>query len=106
MKNAYVSRVSMHILLFSGRALLLFFFFFFSSRRRHTRFDCDWSSDVCSSDLKRRHFSRKGSGRVAHSGLATLSGTIFNAGRDAELMTERKILFMTNVPALDRKSVV
>src|SRR2546430_15008382 len=29
----------------------LYFFFFFSSRRRHTRFDCDWSSDVCSSDL-------------------------------------------------------
>src|SRR5688572_32861208 len=27
-------------------------FFFFSSRRRHTRFDCDWSSDVCSSDLE------------------------------------------------------
>src|SRR2546430_4125938 len=26
-------------------------FVFFSSRRRHTRFDCDWSSDVCSSDL-------------------------------------------------------
>src|SRR5256886_14295397 len=26
---------------------------FFSSRRRHTRFDCDWSSDVCSSDLDR-----------------------------------------------------
>src|SRR2546430_6853288 len=26
-------------------------FFFCSSRRRHTRFDCDWSSDVCSSDL-------------------------------------------------------
>src|SRR2546427_9749555 len=30
---------------------LFCFFFFFSSRRRHTRFDCDWSSDVCSSDL-------------------------------------------------------
>src|SRR5688572_33006375 len=29
-------------------------FFFFSSRRRHTRFDCDWSSDVCSSDLDQR----------------------------------------------------
>src|SRR5256886_6212189 len=29
--------------------------FFFSSRRRHTRFDCDWSSDVCSSDLLRSH---------------------------------------------------
>src|SRR6266478_4440023 len=31
--------------------MVFFFFFFFSSRRRHTRFDCDWSSDVCSSDL-------------------------------------------------------
>src|SRR5438034_10495786 len=27
--------------------------FFFSSRRRHTRSLCDWSSDVCSSDLNR-----------------------------------------------------
>src|SRR2546430_13188373 len=31
-------------------------FFFFSSRRRHTRFDCDWSSDVCSSDLREAPF--------------------------------------------------
>src|SRR5438270_8744478 len=41
-------------------SFFLYFFFFFSSRRRHTRFDCDWSSDVCSSDLdsnKRRHTS-------------------------------------------------
>src|SRR5690242_21226451 len=30
---------------------MLLFFFFFSSRRRHTRLTCDWSSDVCSSDL-------------------------------------------------------
>src|SRR5689334_24188849 len=29
----------------------IFFYFFFSSRRRHTRWNCDWSSDVCSSDL-------------------------------------------------------
>src|SRR5256886_4292837 len=29
----------------------ILYFFFFSSRRRHTRFGCDWSSDVCSSDL-------------------------------------------------------
>src|SRR4051812_22389430 len=28
--------------------------FFFSSRRRHTRLTCDWSSDVCSSDLAGR----------------------------------------------------
>src|SRR5689334_22103460 len=26
------------------------YLFFFSSRRRHTRWNCDWSSDVCSSD--------------------------------------------------------
>src|SRR5205085_8625115 len=32
---------------------VFFLVFFFSSRRRHTRFDCDWSSDVCSSDLAR-----------------------------------------------------
>src|SRR6266478_9121112 len=37
------------------------FFFFFSSRRRHTRFDCDWSSDVCSSDL---FLEREGNGKV------------------------------------------
>src|SRR2546430_10061385 len=43
----------------SGKSLCIVrrsvvFFFFFSSRRRHTRFDCDWSSDVCSSDLSLR----------------------------------------------------
>src|SRR6266481_9849131 len=39
------------------------FCFFFSSRRRHTRWNCDWSSDVCSSDLK-----------AADEGLALLLG--------------------------------
>src|SRR5436190_16412152 len=40
--------------------MLYLFFFFFSSRRRHTRSLCDWSSDVCSSDL--------GAARPAHDG--------------------------------------
>src|SRR6266478_7282446 len=40
--------------------------FFFSSRRRHTRFDCDWSSDVCSSDL--------GADLVMHSATKYLGG--------------------------------
>src|SRR5947207_14155857 len=31
--------------------MIILYFFFFSSRRRHTRSLCDWSSDVCSSDL-------------------------------------------------------
>src|SRR6266480_7139375 len=34
-----------------NRAACAIFFFFFSSRRRHTMLTCDWSSDVCSSDL-------------------------------------------------------
>src|SRR2546430_7245092 len=36
---------------YGGIEFSYLFLFFFSSRRRHTRFDCDWSSDVCSSDL-------------------------------------------------------
>src|SRR5947207_9990633 len=34
-------------------------FFFFSSRRRHTRSLCDWSSDVCSSDLTRDRIEKQ-----------------------------------------------
>src|SRR5437588_9607810 len=37
--------------------------FFFSSRRRHTRSLCDWSSDVCSSDLGVRPAGRTPCGR-------------------------------------------
>src|SRR5256886_13471343 len=40
-------------------------FFFFSSRRRHTRFDCDWSSDVCSSNLASSLVGRLGMGWLA-----------------------------------------
>src|SRR5689334_23888076 len=34
---------------------MIVFYFFFSSRRRHTRWNCDWSSELCSSDLLRLH---------------------------------------------------
>src|SRR5699024_11812066 len=40
-----------HIILYY-HVLLLLLCFFFSSRRRHTISKRDWSSDVCSSDLK------------------------------------------------------
>src|SRR2546427_4847696 len=43
---------------------------FFSSRRRHTTFDCDWSSDVCSSDLvmpELGHGSHEDQGRADES---------------------------------------
>src|SRR3712207_7226744 len=54
--------------------LHFFIVFFFSSRRRHTRYWRDWSSDVCSSDLRhggrdderRRHGRRPpGGGELA-----------------------------------------
>src|SRR3712207_8486864 len=48
-------------------------FFFFSSRRRHTRYWRDWSSDVCSSDLKAEIMNLIAPlGQVYHAG--TLSG--------------------------------
>src|SRR2546430_12957248 len=53
----------------------LILFFFFSSRRRHTRFDCDWSSDVCSSDLLDTH------ARVASSAVAASPSTWLDATR-------------------------
>src|SRR2546430_14202083 len=56
---------------------LAYILFFFSSRRRHTRFDCDWSSDVCSSDLYIEWFwdlvQRHGSDRsLVHTATLTL----------------------------------
>src|SRR5690242_6016655 len=46
--------------------------FFFSSRGRHTRLTCDWSSDVCSSDLEpQRPDAVVGAGR-ADDGVWTL----------------------------------
>src|SRR5260370_20918885 len=42
-------------------------YFFFSSRRRHTRFKCDWSSDVCSSDLPRAEALLRSVGLLAPS---------------------------------------
>src|SRR5438270_10821485 len=47
------------------------FVFFFSRRRRDTRFDCDWSSDVCSSDLRAASLSNL---RDAISDAAVVTG--------------------------------
>src|SRR5256886_12306960 len=68
-----------------GETSLLIFFFFFSSRRRHTRFDCDWSSDVCSSDLQLLVDGRGFNGKAAGAATGTdtsggfwLGGTLFD----------------------------
>src|SRR6267143_5927105 len=57
-----------------------FIFFFFSSRRLHTRWNCDWSSDVCSSDLDRRLVDHREDARHAEADLADVG-----VGRVAEL---------------------
>src|SRR5260370_10457578 len=81
--------------------------FLFSSRRRHTRFKCDWSSDVCSSDLTAaqvRSFggyvelisqNNSGPGAASTHGM-TLVETRFMAFIDADDLWMQK----------DRKSVV
>src|SRR5437762_10398396 len=59
--------------------------FFFSSRRRHTRYIGDWSSDVCSSDLKSAELIRvhlEGEGfKVLHA--ATAEAALLIAERHA-----------------------
>src|SRR2546430_3422524 len=59
------------------------FCFFFSSRRRHTRFDCDWSSDVCSSDLATGAWSNTANlntGRSWHTATLLPNGKVLLAG--------------------------
>src|SRR3972149_7155264 len=59
----------------------LVFVVFFSSRRRHTRFDCDWSSDVCSSDLRTAKNIARGFEKVTVEGLL-LKGIIEAKNKD------------------------
>src|SRR2546430_4979541 len=68
-------------------------FFFFSSRRRHTRFDCDWSSDVCSSDLISLSFLVLF--MVIIGGLGSILGSFLGAGFIVLVP-----IFLTNAPHL------
>src|SRR5712675_3547257 len=54
--------------------------FFFSSRRRHTRCSRDWSSDVCSSDLRGlfHEFDRTGKLNVGRVTIRRLNRTEYN----------------------------
>src|SRR5256885_4140386 len=60
-------------------------FFFFSSRRRHTRLQGDWSSDVCSSDLRRILSVKRGRGECED------RGRVSAGGRPAEVRVWRRV---------------
>src|SRR5207302_4858617 len=90
-----------------------------SSRRRHTRFSRDWSSDVCSSDLKARSVAarERGAPVLAADTTVVLRGRLFGKPADsaeaAEMLRRlqgRKHQVMTAVAVAmdgrDRKSVV
>src|SRR5690242_21764707 len=71
-------------------------FFFFSSRRRHTILTCDWSSDVCSSDLQ----------PIARTGIELIRGSASDSALDSLLeraLIERNAhqLFLTTRAFLD-----
>src|SRR5438270_139699 len=67
--------------------------FFFSSRRRHTRFDCDWCSDVCSSDLVASAQTKNQSGaEVASLLMGEMTRLSSEPVADAELTPRKAVL--------------
>src|SRR5689334_24403137 len=68
------------------------FFFFFSSRRRHTRWNCDWSSDVCSSDLMFRYWYDYSGGTMTDWGAHHNDIALWAIGLPAPVEIEGKAL--------------
>src|SRR5690606_39967059 len=80
----------------------------FSSRRRHTRFSRDWSSDVCSSDLKPRwpHARRVSWPRAAATNTtATSHGIAWLSTANAAHATPAKAELATAGYRLPRSSI-
>src|SRR3712207_8261183 len=84
-------------------------FFFFSSRRRHTRYWRDWSSDVCSSDLKLKFeaYARLGVGKD-HAKWQPTSAAVVKDGKSENetILVLESNGALTAEEILDRKSVV
>src|SRR3712207_7463765 len=90
--------------------IYLIYCFFFSSRRRHTRYWRDWSSDVCSSDLRMRRSRRsrtKGSRERAVPLSLARCGMTLKASPAWKVVTDTTALCSgSTLRATDRKSVV
>src|SRR5688572_31914267 len=86
------------MLLFFLLFCFFFYVFFFSSRRRHTRFDCDWSSDVCSSDLCRAADGTTVLAVVDPTDQATLRAAqiVLGAGIDVKVASSEDVVIALN----------
>src|SRR5438309_5525550 len=58
--------------------------FFFSSRRRHTRWNCDWSSDVCYSDLADE-------ARIPGGSALAVDRVVFSRGVEARVLAHPNV---------------
>src|SRR5205809_409430 len=70
---------------------LLAFVFFFSSRRRHTRCSRDWSSDVCSSDLRGRSGPDRWAAEAIGLGLIAPGALWFGVLKRGDRSEERRV---------------
>src|SRR5437867_8481418 len=77
--------------------------FFFSSRRRHTRSYGDWSSDVCSSDLRASRGWADSQQSRASIDFATRGGRVGSASRSPrEMSISSASVSVTESPATAR----
>src|SRR5882757_10805568 len=76
----------------------MIFFFFFSSRRRHTRYWRDWSSDVCSSDLRIHVFDIA---QAIDAAFARRADGIFNLVDDEPASPSEQIAFAAQLLGIE-----
>src|SRR5947207_12676083 len=83
-------------------------FFFFSSRRRHTRSLCDWSSDVCSSDLTLTWGSSGKAGCQGAKQSTPFAATVAaeQAAREAMNLGVRRVHVRIQGPGSERESAI
>src|SRR5260370_2310866 len=84
------------------------FDFFFSSRRRHTRFKCDWSSDVCSSDLGFSENTLADAQMIAKLGYVVFAEDIFGKGvvpKDVPEMTKLIAIYNNDRPLMRARAL-
>src|SRR3712207_3187049 len=78
--------------------------FFFSSRRRHTRYWRDWSSDVCSSDLRRSRSGTSRSSPWTRRTTSSGSGAACPAARTPLSRSGRRVSSVAQAQVFDARS--